>query len=153
MARRPGPWKKLFKAIDGMARRKASEDIGEVGFGIDIAEFDGVDGLCSRHESINRSPDATILNGRPFMTRISTVGLDIGKRVLQVHCADASGQAVLQRKLRREEVITFFHALPACQVGMEACATSHYWARQIRTFGYEVRLIPPSYVKPYASEE
>jgi transposase len=81
---------------------------------------------------------------------ITTIGLDIAKRVFQVHGADASGRAVLRRKLRREEVLTFFENLPvACLVGIEACGTAHYWARRIAAFGHEVKLLPPSYVKPY----
>jgi transposase len=83
------------------------------------------------------------------MIEIATLGLDIGKRVLQVHGADARGKMVLQRKLRREEVAAFFAALPPCLVGMEACATAHYWGRKLHGFGHNVRLIPPSYVKPY----
>jgi transposase len=81
------------------------------------------------------------------MAEVTTIGLDIGKRVLQAHGADATGRAVLQRKLRREEVLAFFAKLPACLVGMEACATAHHWARELRALGHEVRLIPPAYVK------
>jgi transposase len=87
------------------------------------------------------------------MNAIATVGLDIGKRVLQVHAADSSGYGVLQRKLRREEVHTFFENLPRCLVGMEACATAHYWGRELRALGHEVRLIPPAYVKPYVARQ
>ena len=83
------------------------------------------------------------------MVEIATLGLDIGKRVLQVHGADARGKTVLQRKLRREEVAAFFASVPPCLVGMEACATAHYWGRKLRDLGHDVRLIPPSYVKPY----
>ncbi len=83
------------------------------------------------------------------MDGIATVGLDIGKRVLQVHAAGARGGRVLQRKLRREEVRGFFAGLPPCLVGMEACATAHHWARELRALGHDVRLIPPAYVKPY----
>ena len=83
------------------------------------------------------------------MVEITTIGLDIGKRVLQVHGADAQGRKVLQRKLRRDELRAFFAALPPCLVGMEACATAHYWGRELRELGHDVHLIPPSYVKPY----
>lgn len=87
------------------------------------------------------------------MGEVTTIGLDIGKRVLQVHGADARGRKVLQRKLRREEVLPFFAALPSCLVGMEACATAHHWARELRALGHDVRLIPPAYVKPYVPRQ
>ncbi len=80
---------------------------------------------------------------------ITTIGLDIAKRVFQAHGVDASGKAVLRRKLQRAEVLAFFAGLPPCLVGIEACATAHYWAREIKALGHEVRLMPPSYVKPY----
>src|SRR5687768_16089328 len=65
------------------------------------------------------------------MREITTVGLDLAKYAFQVHAADATGAAVLQRKLRRDEVLVFFAGLPACRVGVEACATAHFWARRI----------------------
>ena len=81
--------------------------------------------------------------------KITTVGLDIAKRVFQLHGVDAAGKAVLRRNLQRSEVLAFFKALPPCLVGIEACGAAHYWARQIRELGHEVRLMPPSYVAPY----
>jgi transposase len=87
------------------------------------------------------------------MGEVTTVGLDIGKRVLQVHGADARGRKTLQRKLRREEVRAFFAGLPPCLVGMEACATAHHWGRELRALGHDVRLIPPAYVKPYVARQ
>jgi transposase len=92
-------------------------------------------------------------DGEETMEEIATIGLDIGKRVLQVHGADAAGRPVLQRKLRREEVHGFFANLPPCVVGMEACATAHYWAREITSLGHDARLIPPAYVKPYVARQ
>jgi len=80
---------------------------------------------------------------------VTTIGLDIAKRVFQAHGVDAGGRAVLRRKLGRSEVLGFFRALPACLVGIEACGTAHHWAREIRSLGHEVRLIPAAYVKPY----
>lgn len=80
---------------------------------------------------------------------ISTIGLDIAKNVFQLHGVDAGGDIVLRRKLRRSEVLIFFSRLPPCLVGKEACATSHHWARELARLGHSVRLIPPSYVKPY----
>jgi transposase len=81
--------------------------------------------------------------------QVTTVGLDLAKRVFQVHGVDAGGRVVMRRKLQRGEVAAFFADLPSCLVGMEACATAHHWARLIGASGHEVRLIPPSYVKPY----
>lgn len=83
------------------------------------------------------------------MVEISTIGLDIAKRVFQIEGRDASGQTVLRRQLRRGEVVKFFRRLPACLVGLEACATAHYWGREIAALGHEVRLMPPTSVKPY----
>lgn len=83
------------------------------------------------------------------MRSVTTIGFDIGKRVMQVHGTDREGRAVLKRKLYREDVHRFFQDLPPCLVGMEACATAHYWAREIAALGHETRLIPPAYVKPY----
>ena len=80
---------------------------------------------------------------------IATIGLDIAKRVFQAHGADATGKAVLRRKLQRPEVLTFFAAMPPCLVGIEACSTAHHWAREITALGHQVRLMPASYVKPY----
>ncbi len=83
------------------------------------------------------------------MEQIAVVGLDLAKRVFQVHGADAAGNPVLAQRLRRADVLTFFTKLPSCLVGVEACGSSHYWAREIAALGHEVRLIPPSYVKPF----
>ena len=80
---------------------------------------------------------------------ITTIGLDIAKNVFQVHGADAAGLPALRRKLRRADVLEFFQALPRCLVGIEACGTAHHWAREITALGHEVKLLPPSYVKPY----
>ena len=83
------------------------------------------------------------------MSEITAVGLDLAKRVFQVHAADREGRAVLRKRLRRSQVLGFFAELPACLIGLEACAGSHYWARELQALGHEVRLIPPQYVKPY----
>jgi transposase len=80
---------------------------------------------------------------------VTTIGLDIAKRVFQAHGVDAAGRAVLRRRLGRSEVLDFFRALPPCLVGIEACGTAHHWAREIRALGHEARLIPAAYVKPY----
>jgi transposase len=87
------------------------------------------------------------------MLEISTIGLDLAKSVFQVHGADASGAAVLKKKLRRDGVMGFFAKLPRCVVAMEACAGSHHWGRAIGALGHEVRLIAPAYVKPYVKRQ
>jgi len=73
--------------------------------------------------------------------KLSTIGLDLAKNVFQAHGASASGSVVFRKKLRREQVLTFFARQPPCRVAMEACATAHHWARAIGELGHEVRLI------------
>ena len=80
---------------------------------------------------------------------ISTIGLDLAKSVFQVHGVDASGAVVVRKTLRRSQVLPFFTKLSPCLVGMEACGTSHHWARELIALGHGVRLMPPAYVKPY----
>src|ERR1700760_941565 len=87
------------------------------------------------------------------MQSISTIGLDIAKSVFQVHGVDAAGQVVIRRQLRRQQVVAFFQKLPPCLIGIEACASSHYWARELQAVGHTVRLIPPAYVKPYVKRQ
>lgn len=83
------------------------------------------------------------------MKQITTIGLDLAKQIFQVHGADAEGAPVFNRRLRRAEVLRFFEKQPPCLVGIEACGSSHYWAREVAARGHEVRLIPPAYVKPF----
>ena len=64
--------------------------------------------------------------------QVTTIGLDLAKHWFQVHGVDASGMVAVRKKLRRSEVLAFFHSLPPCLVGIEACASSHYWARKLR---------------------
>jgi transposase len=85
----------------------------------------------------------------PFMSKVTTIGLDLAKNVFQVHAVDETDGLVTRRPLRRGQVLTFFAGLPPCLIGMEACATAHYWARGLRALGHEVRLMPPQYVKDY----
>ncbi len=80
---------------------------------------------------------------------ITTVGLDLAKRVFQVHAVDASGDVVVRKTLRRSQVLPFFTRVPPCLIGIEACGTSHHWARELTKLGHEVRIMPPAYVKPY----
>jgi transposase len=83
------------------------------------------------------------------MSEITTIGLDIAKHVFQVHGIDAQGTTVLRKRLRRGQVLAFFSRIPRCVVGLEACATAHYWARELGALGHEVRLMPAQYVKAY----
>ena len=83
------------------------------------------------------------------MKEAITIGVDLAKNVFQVHSVDAAGAVVVRRQLRRGQVLPFFRKHPSCLVGMEACATSHHWGREITALGHEVKLMPPRYVKPY----
>jgi len=83
------------------------------------------------------------------MQAITTIGLDIAKSVFQVHGVDADGNVIIRRQLKRRYVLAFFQKLPPCLVGIEACASSHYWSRELQALGHTVRLMPPAYVKPY----
>jgi len=80
---------------------------------------------------------------------ITTVGLDLAKSIFQVHAINGGGDVVVRKALRRRQVLSFFAKLPSCLVGLEACGTSHHWARELTKLGHEVRLMPPAYVKPY----
>jgi len=83
------------------------------------------------------------------MTKITTIGLDLAKNVMQVHGVDKRGKAVVKKQLRRQQVTSFFANLPACQVGMEACGSAHHWARKLEELGHRVKLMAPQFVKPY----
>lgn len=83
------------------------------------------------------------------MGEITTIGLDRAKSVFQVHAVGADGKIELRREVRRNQMLVFFAGLSPGLIGMEACAGAHYWARELAKFGHEVRLMPPSYVKPY----
>ena len=87
------------------------------------------------------------------MGEISIIGLDLAKQVFQVHGARVDGSVVLRKKLTRGQLLAFFSKLPPCIVAMEACATAHYWAREIGEFGHEIRLVPPAYVKPFVKRQ
>ena len=83
------------------------------------------------------------------MQATTTIGLDIAKSVFQVHGIDAEGNVTLRRRVKRRYVLAFFQKLPPCLVGIEACASSHHWSRELQALGHTVRLMPPAYVKPY----
>src|SRR5262245_54670846 len=87
------------------------------------------------------------------MQAITTVGLDIAKSVFQVHAIDAQGNVIVRRQLRRRGVLAFFAKLPPCLIGIEACASSHHWSRELQALGHTVRLMPPVYVKPYVKRQ
>jgi transposase len=87
------------------------------------------------------------------MQTVTTIGLDIAKSVFQVHGVDAQGKVVIRRQLRRRYVLAFFQKLPPCLVGIEACASSHHWSRELQALGHTVRLMPAAYVKPYVKRQ
>jgi transposase len=87
------------------------------------------------------------------MQTVTTIGLDIAKSVFQVHGVDAAGQVLIRRQLKRRYVLAFFGKLPPCLVGIEACASSHHWSRELQALGHTVRLMPPAYVKPYVKRQ
>src|ERR1700745_285358 len=81
--------------------------------------------------------------------QVATIGLDLAKHVFQIHGIDAAEKVVVRKQLRRSQVMAFFEALPPCLIGMEACATAHYWAHELTKLGHEVRLMPAKDVKAY----
>jgi transposase len=87
------------------------------------------------------------------MQTVTTIGLDIAKSVFQVHGVDAAGQVIIRRQLKRRAVLAFFEKLPPCLIGIEACASSHHWSRELQALGHTVRLMPPAYVKPYVKRQ
>jgi transposase len=87
------------------------------------------------------------------MQTVKTIGLDIAKSVFQIHGIDAAGNVVVRRKLKRRYVLLFFQKLPPCLVGIEACASSHHWSRELQALGHTVRLMPPAYVRPYVKRQ
>jgi len=117
-----------------------------------MSACDAVDGAFRRHRRTVRSV------GADQAAKGADHGGDcdnraIAKSVFQVHGVDAAGQIVVRRQLRRSLVLRFFAGLAPCIVGVEACATSHYWSRQLQALGLSVRLMPPSYVKPYVKRQ
>src|SRR5258706_12301353 len=87
------------------------------------------------------------------MKTIATIGLDIAKSVFQVHGIDAEGKVSVRKQLNRARVLPFFQKLAPCIVGIEACASSHYWSRELQALGHTVKLMPPAYVKPYVKRQ
>jgi transposase len=104
-------------------------------------------------QGINRAKVETLLQplelkGASDM-KITTVGIDLAKNVFQVHGVDRHGKAVLRKQLRRDQVAAFFANMPPCLIGMEACGSAHHWARKLGSFGHDVRLMSPQFVRPY----
>jgi transposase len=87
------------------------------------------------------------------MDHVTIIGLDLAKRVFQVHGACADGSIAFRKRLSRSQVLAFFAQMPPCIVAMEACASAHGWGRAIRDLGHEVRLVPPNYVKPFVKRQ
>jgi transposase len=87
------------------------------------------------------------------MQTVTIIGFDIAKSVFQVHGVDTAGQVVIRRQLKRRGVLAFFEKLPPCLVGIEACASSHHWSRELQALGHTVRPMPPAYVKPYVKRQ
>ena len=87
------------------------------------------------------------------MHAITTICLDIAKSVFQVHGVDVRGNVVLRRQLKRRYVLVFFQKLPPCLIGIEACASSHHWSRELQALGHTVRLMPPDFVKQYVKRQ
>jgi len=84
---------------------------------------------------------------------VKVIGLDIAKNVFQVHGVNETGEVILRRRLRRADVLRLFAGMEAASVGMEACSTAHYWARELSALGHHVRLMPPQFVKPYVKSQ
>src|SRR5438270_12004072 len=87
------------------------------------------------------------------MQAVMTISLDIAKSVCQIHGVDAVGNVIVRRQLKRRYVLPFFQRLPPCLIGIEACASSHHWSRELQALGHTVRLMPPAYVKPYVKRQ
>ena len=87
------------------------------------------------------------------MQAVMTIGLDIAKSVFQIHGVDAAGNVIVRRQLKRRYVLPFFQKLPPCLIGIEACASSHHWSRELKALGHTVRLMPAAYVKPYVKRQ
>ena len=108
---------------------------------------DGVDGSTqSASQCAIMVVSETHIEKDPSTIDITTLRIDIAKSVFQLHGVDAQGAIVLQKKLRRGAVVKFLSKLEPCLIGIEACATSHYWAREIAALGHDVKMIPPAYV-------
>jgi transposase len=100
---------------------------------------------CAKVEVSKQPLDS---RGAPIM-KITTIGIDLAKSVFAVHGVNEHGRAVLRKVVKRDKLLALFANLPACLIGMEACGSSHFWARKLQAMGHTVRLIAPQFVKPY----
>ncbi|SMG56153.1 hypothetical protein SAMN02746000_03800, partial [Paracoccus sp. J56] len=87
------------------------------------------------------------------MSEVTIIGIDLAKRIFHLHGAGHDGSVVFRKRLSRGQLLAFMSQVPRCVVAMEACATAHGWGRAFETFGHEVRLIPPVYVKPFVKRQ
>ena len=108
----------------------------------------GVDGP-RRHRLCHNEVVADLKQRGPSVEQISRIGMDTSKHFFQLHGVNAAEKVVLRKKLRRKEMVAFFKALAPTVIGIEACGASHHWARILRSFGHEAKLIAPQLVKPY----
>ena len=104
--------------------------------------------MCQIGVDSYQSPD----EGEAQM-KVERIGIDLAKQVFQVHGVDGHGKARIRKTLRRDEMANFFANLEPCLIGLEACGSAHYWARVLRKFGHDVRLIAPQFVAPYRKNE
>src|SRR3954449_5929327 len=114
-----------------------------------MAAIDVVDGARSQQRAALGCARCSESHQGAFDMQITTIGLDIAKNVFQVHGIDGAEKVVVRKQLRRSQMMAFFKDLAPCLVGLEACATSHYWARELAKLGHEVRLMPAKDVKVY----
>jgi hypothetical protein len=112
-----------------------------------MSGVDAVDGSSTRHVNAMDvgAVKAPTIRRSQVMQAITTIGLDIAKSVFQVHGVDTEGNVVIRRQLKRRYVLAFFQKVPPCLVGIEACASSHHWSRELQALGHTVRLMPPAY--------
>ena len=106
-------------------------------------------GIVMRHVGIDMNQPWR----EPSAMNVATIGIDLAKSVFQLHGVDAKGAVVSRKKLRRWAMLDFLRSLPPCLIGLEACATAHFWAREIGALGHDVTLIPPAYAKPYVKRQ
>src|ERR1700730_19223468 len=113
-----------------------------------FARNDGVDGLTQTASSAKAcSPKRH--RGKPSMKKFIRTSIDLGKSYFQVHAVESEGGQSISRKMKRSKMREFYEQIEPCRVGMEACGSGHYWARELVAMGHEVVLIPPAYIKPY----